>query len=135
MFKFDNKETRTTLEVLTLSLTLRILVPLLLTFNIFHILHDLNQNTSFILEKRKKSNKFKILQIKAFFLPNTSPPSPPSYISTPNKAPSNLSFVRVYAQGVLTEFYGMLSGIKPHIWWKARMYVVVSTLLNLTISD
>ena len=43
-FKFNNKKTRTTSTVsllLTLSLTLRILVPLFLISNIFHILHDL----------------------------------------------------------------------------------------------
>ena len=55
------------------------------------------------LEKRKKSNKFNRLQIEVFFLPN---------ISTPlNIDPSNLSYVRIYAQGVLTEFYGILFNI------------------------
>ena len=49
--------------------------------------------------KRKKSNKFTRLQIEVFFLPNISPP--------PNIGPSNLSFVRIYAQGMLTGFYSM----------------------------
>ena len=43
MFKFNSKENRTTSTVfllLNLSLTLRNLVPLLLTLNIFYILHD-----------------------------------------------------------------------------------------------
>ena len=52
---------------LSLSLTLRIA-------NFEHIWHlaqrEICQNTSFILEKRKKSNKFSILQIEVFFLPN-----------------------------------------------------------------
>ena len=55
------------------------------------------------LEKRKKGKKFNRLQIEVFFLPN---------ISTPlNIDPSNLSYVRIYAQGVLTEFYGILFNI------------------------
>ena len=45
-------------------------------------------------------NKFNRLQIEVFFLPNISPPL--------NIGPSNLSFVRIYAQGVLTGFYGIL---------------------------
>ena len=43
MFKVKNKETRTMSTVslfLTLSLTLHFLLSLLLTLNIFHILHD-----------------------------------------------------------------------------------------------
>ena len=43
MFKINNKEAKTTSTMslfLTLSLTLHILVSLLLTLNIFHILHD-----------------------------------------------------------------------------------------------
>ena len=61
--------------LLTLLLNLNILVPLLLTLNIFHILHDVKYElytgyTSFILEKRKKSDKFNRLQIEVFFLPN-----------------------------------------------------------------
>ena len=43
MFKINNKEAKTTSTMslfLTLPLTLHILVSLLLTLNIFHILHD-----------------------------------------------------------------------------------------------
>ena len=61
------------------------------------------RNTCFILEKRKKS-KFNRLQIEVFFLPIITPLP---YISPPNIGPSNLSFARIYAQGVLTGFYGI----------------------------
>ena len=48
---------------------------LLLTLNIFHILHDVKyaEMMSFILEKRKKSCKFNRFQIEVFFLPNIRP--------------------------------------------------------------
>ena len=61
MIEVNNKEAKTTSTVslfLTLSLTLRILVSLLLTLNIFHILHDVKNaeiRPCFIQEKRKKS--------------------------------------------------------------------------------
>ena len=60
-FKVNNKEARTTSTVslfLTLSLTLRFLVPLLLTLNIFHILHDVKNAQTRALywkEERKVS--------------------------------------------------------------------------------
>ena len=48
-----------------------------------------------------KSNRFNRLQIEVFFFTNYASP----YISpSPNIDPSNLSFVHVYAQGVLTVF-------------------------------
>ena len=50
------------------------------------------------LEKIKKSNKFNRFQIGVFFFPNIPP----------NIGPSNLPFVRIFAQGVLTGFYGIL---------------------------
>ena len=50
--------------------------------------------------KFSKFSKFNRLQIEVLFLPNINPP----YIG-----PSNLSFVRIYVQGVLTGFYGMLN--------------------------
>ena len=80
-------------------------MSLLLTLNIFHIMHDVNcQNTCFSVEKRKKS-KFNRLQIKVFFLPNIPPPV---YKSPPNIGPSNLPFARLYAQSVLKGFYRIL---------------------------
>ena len=93
MFKVNNKEARTTSTVslfLTLLLTLRILVSLLLTLNIFHILHDVkNAEIRSLYWKKRKFNK---LQIEVFFLPNVRP----LYISpSPNVIPSNLSFVRI----------------------------------------
>ena len=59
------------------------------------------------VEKRKKSNKFNRLQIEVFFLPNIVPPPPTPYISSPNIGPTNSSFVCIYAQGVITGFYGI----------------------------
>ena len=106
MFNVNNKEATTTSTVslfLTLLLTLRILVSLLLTLNIFHILHDVkNAEIRALYWKKRKKSKFNRLQIEVFFLPNISPP----YISPLNIGPSNLSFVRIYAQGVLKGFYG-----------------------------
>ena len=59
MFKFNNKEARTTSTMslfLTLSLTLRILVSLLLTLNIFHILHNLkNVKIRALLVKKERN--------------------------------------------------------------------------------
>ena len=57
-------------------------------------------------KERKKSNKFNRLQIEVLFLPNISPPVYINLPPPPNIDPSNLSFVRIYAQGVLTGFYG-----------------------------
>ena len=61
------------------------------------------RNASFTLEKRKESNKFNRLQIEVFFLPITSPhPLSSSRVyKPPNIGQSNLSFVRIYAQGLL----------------------------------
>ena len=56
----------------------------------------------YMLYTRKK-RKFNRLQIQAFFLPNIPRPPP----SPSNIDPSNLFFVRIYAQGVLTRFYGL----------------------------
>ena len=72
---------------LTLSLTL--LVSLLLTFNIFHILNDVkNAEICFILKKTKKVSltdfKLKCFSFRVHLHPE-------------NIAPSNLSFVRIYA--------------------------------------
>ena len=52
----------------------------------------------------KKYNKSNRLQIKVFFLPNISP-----FVYKPplNIGPSNLLLGRIYAQHVLTGFYGM----------------------------
>ena len=53
------------------------------------------------LEKRKKINKFNRLQIEVFFLPNIGPP----YINPPLEyTPMELTFVCVFAQGILTGF-------------------------------
>ena len=52
----------------------------------------------FYTGKKKKSSDFNRLQIEVLFLP---------YISLQNMDPSNLSFVCIYAQEILTGFYGM----------------------------
>ena len=109
MSKFNNKEARTTSTVsllLILSLTLRILVPLFLTLNIFHILHDVKYAKIRTLYWEKEKKVISLTDCKVFFLSNISPPSPP-YVSPSNIGQSNLSFVRMYDQGVLTEFYGI----------------------------
>ena len=54
--------------LLTLPLNLRVLVPLLLTLNIFHILHDVRYAK--ILKQKKESNTFDRLPTEMFFLPN-----------------------------------------------------------------
>ena len=53
--------------------------------------------------KKQKSNKFNRLQIDVSFLENISPPPPP-----PNIVQSSSSFVRIYAQSVLTGFYSIM---------------------------
>ena len=56
-------------------------------------------------EKRKKSNKFNRLQIGVLFLLIISTP----YIQDPkNIGPSNLYFVRINTQGVLSGFYDII---------------------------
>ena len=105
MFTVNNKETRTTSTVslfLTLSLTLRILMSLLLTLNVFYIFHDLeNVEKRALYWKKGKKRKFNRLQIEVPFLPSISLPPPPP----PNIGSLSFSFVRIYAQGVLTGFY------------------------------
>ena len=65
VFKVNKKEARTTSTVslfLTLSLTLRILVPLLLTLNIFHILHD-EKNAEIRALYWKKERKVSLTEV------------------------------------------------------------------------
>ena len=66
MFKVNNKEARTTLTVsvfLTLSFTLRILVFLLLTLNMFYILHDV-ENAEIRALYWKKERKVSLTDCK-----------------------------------------------------------------------
>ena len=99
----------------SLSLLLLYQINIMLTICCCWLLHN--------LEKRKKSNEFNKLQVEVLFLiPSISSPYSP-YISpptphTPNIGPPNLSFFHIYAQGVLTELYGI-----------ALIYVPI-TLLN-----
>ena len=78
MFKVNNKEAKATSTMssfLTLSLTLHILVSLLLTLNIFHILHDVkNAQICALYRKKERKSKFNRFQIEMFFLTNISPP-------------------------------------------------------------
>ena len=96
--------------LLTLLLTLAILVPLLLTLNTFYI------------STGKKSNKFNRLQIEVFFVPNISPPV---YEPPPNRGPSNFSFVRIYAQGVLTWIHGISMRIYCDLLYSFVLYSMV----------
>ena len=62
---------------------------------------------------KKKESKFDKLQIELFFLPNISP--------------SNLSCVCIYAQGILTGFYGIR--FLPFSWplkysWELRVHYI-----------
>ena len=60
---------------LTLSLNARILLSLVLTLNIFHILHVVkNGEMRALYWKKRKKRKFNRFQIEVFFLPNISPP-------------------------------------------------------------
>ena len=66
MFKVNNKEARTTLTVsvfLTLSFTLRILVFLLLTLNMFYVLHDV-ENAEIRALYWKKERKVSLTDCK-----------------------------------------------------------------------
>ena len=107
MFKVNNTGARTTSMVSlisTLLLTLGILVSLLLTLNIFHILHHVkNAEKRALYSKKGKKSKFNRLQFEVFFLSNISPPFP----ATPKYSQPNLSFVLIYAQGILMGFYGI----------------------------
>ena len=66
-----------------------------------YILHNVKNAKVRALYRKKRKKKFNRLQIEVFFHPSICPPP----IS--NIGPSNLSFVRIYAQGVLTGFYGI----------------------------
>ena len=72
MFIIKNKVTRTTSMVslfLTLSFTLCILVSLLLTLNIFLILHNvINVGIRALYWKKIEQKGFNSLQIEVFFL-------------------------------------------------------------------
>ena len=70
MFKVNNKEARTTLTVsvfLTLSFTLRILVFLLLTLNMFYILHDM-ENAEIRALYWKKERKVSLADCKLKYI-------------------------------------------------------------------
>ena len=121
--------------MLTLSLTV------VFIFAFEHVSHiqrrGISQNTSLILEKKNKSNKFNWLQIELFFLRNVSPLPP--YISPPpwNIGPSNLYFVSIYTQGVLKGFYGISINYYVSIERKPCMrqvLLVVSFIYHLSFS-
>ena len=121
--------------MLTLPLTV------VFIFNFEHVSHiqrrGISQNTSLILEKKNKSNKFNWLQIELFFLRNVSPLPP--YISPPpwNIGPSNLYFVSIYTQGVLKGFYGISINYYVSIEKKPCMrqvLLVVSFIYHLSFS-
>ena len=106
MFKVNNKEARTTSTVslfLSSSLTLCIQVSLLLTLNIFHILHDEKiAEIPALYWKKERKVSLTDCKLKCFSSRIFKPPPL-------NIGPSNLSFVCMYAQGVLTGFYSILS--------------------------
>ena len=70
MFKVNNKEARTTSTLsvfLTLSFTLRILVFLLLTLNMFYILHDV-ENAEIRALYWKKERKVSLADCKLKYI-------------------------------------------------------------------
>ena len=70
MFKVNNKEARTTSTLsvfLTLSFTLRILVFLLLTLNMFYILHDV-ENAEIRALYWKKERKVSLTDCKLKYI-------------------------------------------------------------------
>ena len=70
MFKVNNKEARTTSTLsvfLTLSFTLRILVFLLLTLNMFYILHDM-ENAEIRALYWKKERKVSLADCKLKYI-------------------------------------------------------------------
>ena len=83
MFKVNNKEARTTSTVtlfLTLSLTLRILVSLLLTLNIFHILHDVkNAEIRALYWNKERKLRLTDYKLKCFSSRIKPPHRPPPH--------------------------------------------------------
>ena len=87
-------------SLVSLSLTLRVLVSLLLTsFEHISILHDLKyaKTQAFYWQKGRKVNR---LKIEMFFHGTTD-------LQARNIGPSNLTFARLCVQGALTRFYGV----------------------------
>ena len=92
-----------------MKLTLRILVSLLLTLNIFHILRNVKNAKVGALNWKKESKvSLTDCKLKCFSSRIWAPPLS-LHKSPPNIGQSNLSFVRIYAQGVLTGFYDMFA--------------------------
>ena len=78
MFKFNNRDQNNVNGVFIVNFIVNFTYSgaLLLTLNIFHILHDVKHAKIRALywKKRKKSNKFNKLRVKVFFLTNIPPP-------------------------------------------------------------
>ena len=89
---------------LTLLLGLCILMSLLLTLNIFHMLHNMKNAKILALywKKERKKSKFNREQVEVFFLLNISPPPPPP---TPEY---NRSIKLCYVILILTHEYSMI---------------------------
>ena len=75
------------------------MMPLLFTLNIFYILPDVKyaKRRAFYWKKRLTGCK-----VNWFTSSLVYTPLPPPH---PNIGPSNLSFICIYAQGILTKFY------------------------------
>ena len=90
MFKVNNNRPERRHGVFIVNFVVNFTYSAAFIVNFEHISHlarrEICRNTSFIMEKGKKSNKFNRLQIEVFFLSNISLPPP-------NIGPSNLSFV------------------------------------------
>ena len=61
--------------------------------------------------KKKKKRKVSLTDCKLKCFSSQMEAPPPQYINPPIIGPSNLPFVHIYAQSVLTEFYGIIKSI------------------------
>ena len=114
-----NKETRTmsTVSLLLTLLSLPILVSFLLMSNIFHILHvKYARIRALYWKKERKVIRLRDCKLKCF----SSVILAYLYI--------NLSFVFIYAQGVLTEFYGI------YIYLYINIYLYLAIYLSAYLS-
>ena len=122
-----NKETRTmsTVSLLLTLLSLPILVSFLLILNIFHILHvKYARIRALYWKKERKVISLRDCKLKCFSSVILACP----YIRPPRIGPSNFSFVFIYAQGVLTEFYSI------YIYLYIYLYISISSYLFICVS-
>ena len=118
VFKVNNKKARTASMVslfLILLLTLRILVSVVLTLNIFHILHDVKiAKIRALFWKKETKVSLTDWQSEAFSSCIQSPLPPSS-----EYRPIKFTLCRISAQGVLTGFYDISKPLVSHAFTNA----------------